>query len=181
MDALKATVGRLWRGRSLEEPVLCSPSGQQPKRFSAWALGHSGLLEGALQVFLLSVSAFFRKERCFFLWHLTKRSWQSCQMCHCSGRPPCRGLSSERWPGSAGPGRGGLVAESSQRKSFDSGTCLLWQTPCACLDTMRVQDTWLLFGFPGGKALLFIWLNFGGEGEGRERERASGCIDLCLV
>lgn len=146
-----------------------------------WALGHSGLLEGAFQVFLLSVSAFFRKAHCFFLWHLTKRSWQSCQMCHCNGRPLCRGLSSESWLGSAGPGRGGLVAESSQRKSFDSGTCLLWQTPCACLDTMRVQDTWLLFGFPGGKALLFIWMNFWVVEKEGERERASGCIDLCLA
>lgn len=123
----------------------------------------------------------FFRESALLLWHLTKRSWQSCQMCHCNGRPLCRGLSSESWLGSAGPGRGGLVAESSQRKSFDSGTCLLWQTRCACLDTMRVQDTWLLFGFPGGKALLFIWLNFWVVEKEGERECASGCIDLCLV
>lgn len=161
------------------EHILHSSLGQQSKHFSAWVLSHSGLLEGAFQVFLLSVSAFFRKAHCFFLWHLTKCSWQSCPMCRCSGRPLCSGLSSESWLGSTGPGQGGLVAESSQRKSFDSGTCLLWQTPCACLDTMRVQDTWVLFGFPGGKALLFIWLNFWVVEKGeKEHKCALGCIDL---
>lgn len=158
-------VGKLWSGRSQEEPVPHSPLGDtqgisNPRCFPGGVLCHPGLLEGAFRVFLPGVFAAFRKVQWFFLWHLTKCSWQSCQMCHCNGRPPRRSFGSGNWLGNAGPGHGGPVAECSQRKSFDSGACLLWQTPCACLDTMRVQDTWLLFGFPGGKALLFIWLNF---------------------
>lgn len=110
---------------------------------------------------------FFRKAQCFFLWHLTKCSWQSRQMCHCNGRPLCRGLSSESWLGSVRPGWGGLVL---------SGNPLTLELVCSGKLPMPVWTQWgfkthgfCLVFLEGRLCFSFGWIS----GWQRRREKES--------